>query len=234
MVRQEAAGRSGCDPQRPSPQQDGTDRLQQWSNKCRNAPEGEPQSGGRADRQQSPKSVTQRHRGPHHHFTQAGRYTGLHHMALAARKGWTQSQVMDDQQGFPSPQPQFSETQDVYRPSLHQHIPSTAQLVAVQLNSKGHVDNAAVVARDTEELEWLSPDLLVRLSAMVLRNAGLPPRKGVTALDSACSVPVRLGAKPPAPRLGPALLFTQTHQDGLWISRGSLPFDPRSRQLATS
>ena len=71
------------------------------------------------------------------------------------------------------------------------------------------MDNAAVVARDTEELERLSPDLLVRLSTMVLRNAGLPPRKGVTAPNSACSEAVRLGAKPPGYETGAGATIRQ-------------------------
>ena len=164
--------------------------------------EGELQSGAKTDPQRPTQLVTQRPQGPHHQYTQAGRYPENYPTVLAAAQGRTQSQVRDDQQGIPSTQPQCSKAQDVYRPSLHKETPSIAQLVAVQLNSKGHVDDAAVLARDKEELERLSAGLLARLSALVLRSAGFPPREGATALDFDWSVAVRRGAKPPVTKVG--------------------------------
>ena len=48
----------------------------------------------------------------------------------------------------------------------------------------------------------MSADLLARLLVLVLRRSGLPPREVAMALDSECSVAVRLGAKPPATEFG--------------------------------
>ena len=64
------------------------------------------------------------------------------------------------------------------------------------------MDNPAVVAKDKEELETLSADLLARLSVLVLRKSGLTPREVEMALDLECSVAVRLGAKPPITDFG--------------------------------
>ena len=87
-------------------------------------------------------------------------------MGLVAAQGWMQ---------FQGPK-----AQDIYRPSLHQDPPSTAQLVAVQLNSKGFSDVVLVIARNKEELETWSADLLARSSVMVLRMVGSPPKEVVT------------------------------------------------------
>ena len=72
--------------------------------------------------------------------------------------------------------------------------------MAEQFNSEVHVNDAAAVIRDKEELEMLSADLLARFSVLVLRRLGLPPREVAMALDSECSVAVRLGAEPPTTR----------------------------------
>ena len=48
----------------------------------------------------------------------------------------------------------------------------------------------------------MSAGLLARLSALVLRNAGFPPREVVTTLDLDRSVAVRLGVKPPVTKTG--------------------------------
>ena len=109
---------------------------------------------------------------------------------------------MHYQQGVPSLQLQCPKAQDVHQPSLHQVTPSTTQLLAEQLNSKVHVNDAAAVTRDKEELETLSADLLAGLSVLVLRRSGIPPREVAMALDSECSVAVRLGAKPPTTGFG--------------------------------
>ena len=54
--------------------------------------------------------------------------------------------------------------------------------------------DTAVVAKDKEDLE--------RLSALVQRSAGFPPREEVTAIDLDWSVAVRRGAKPPVTEIG--------------------------------
>ena len=81
-----------------------------------------PQPGVGSDPLQPPQSLTQRPGGLHHQIT--------HYI-----------------QGFPYTQLQCPEAQDVHRPSLNQDTPSTVQVLVVQLNSRVHVDDPAVVAK---------------------------------------------------------------------------------------
>ena len=68
-------------------------------------------------------------------------------------------------------------------PGLHPTVSEAADGL-MQSHCPEAQDVAEVVARNKEELERWSTDLLARLLALGLRNAGFSPREVVTALDT--------------------------------------------------